>query len=445
MLIRLFQTETNVRIRRLKFSFEPVLLEELKAALGCTEPIAVALASAKARSLVDGEVEKIGLYCSRNVIKNANSVVVPKTDGLKGIRIASAVGAIGGDSTLGLEVLNGVLPVHIEEAIRLIETRGVEIYEKKDVDNLYIEVHVHTEKGYAVAVIDQVHDHFSRLEKNGVPVLEETKAEKSALSDPYRKAEWSVADIYQFAKNFEAADYPELTQALDRVISYNMAISEEGLSSSYGLNVGKLFLERKTEEKEYAEIIGRTASASDARMGGCNSPVVVNSGSGNQGITTSVPVILYGINHDISAEEVYKALLFSGLLGIYQKHFQGLLSSFCGVMSAATASVAAIGFMKGMSLEQISGMITISLSTGGGVFCAGANAMCASKITISLQTAFLALDLVERGEQAPKNEGLAGSDADHTIREIGRLAKNSMQCVDDEILQIMLSRHQGGE
>lgn len=429
----------------MNFPFHDVLMEELKAALGCTEPIAVALASAKARSLIEADVERIELYCSRNVIKNANSVVVPKTNGLKGIRIASAVGAIGGDATKGLEVLSDVQPVDIEAATQLIDAHQVEVHEKSGVDNLYIEIHVHGAGEHAIAVIDQVHDRFSRLEKNGESLMEETQAEVSVQEDPYRKDDWSLAAIYDYAKDFTPTDNPVLLETLDRVIAYNMAISDQGLNSSYGLNVGKLFLARDTEVKEYAEIIGRTASASDARMGGCNSPVVVNSGSGNQGITTSVPVILYGINHDVPAEDVYRALAFSGLLAVYQKHFQGLLSSFCGVMSAATASVAAIGLMKGLSLKQLSDMISISLSTGGGVFCAGANAMCASKIAISLQTAFLALDLVERGETAPENEGLTGADADHTIREIGRLAKNSMQGVDDEILQIMLSRHKGGE
>ena len=417
--------------------WEAVLLEEMKAALGCTEPISVALACAKAASVLEEPVREIELTCSRSVIKNANSVVVPRTEGLKGIRIAAAAGAVGGNPGLGLEVLNEVCAEDIRAAARLVEEGRVRVEEKKQVPSLYIESRVRGETGDARVVISGLHDHFHTIEKNGTSLLTGESDAARIIPDRFGKDAWSVDQIYDYAKHFEPEAHPELRDALDRVIEYNMAISDEGLTKDYGLNVGKRFY---AEDEEIARIIGRTAAASDARMGGSDAPVVVNSGSGNQGITTSIPVIMYGRAHDLPQKEIYRALVFSNLLAIYQKHFQGLLSSFCGVMSAATASVSAIALMKGKTAEEIKQLITLSLSTGGGVFCAGANAMCASKIAVSLQTAFMALSLVERGEVTPSNEGLAGYDADQTIREVGRLAKNSMQGVDDEILQIMLTR-----
>lgn len=425
--------------------YKIVLQDELKAALGCTEPIAVALASAKAAEVLGEELEMLKLYCSRNVIKNANSVVVPKTNGLKGIRIAAMTGAVGGDASMKLEVMNSVTKEDVDHAAQMIRNNQIEVHEKKEADGLYIEVHAIGGGSEAIVVIDGTHDHFALIQKDGQVISSKEAEEIEEGIVQVDKDKWSVQAIYDTAKSFVPEEHEDITCVLDRVIAFNMAISQEGLAGNYGLNVGKFYLEGRYDKNERREIIGRTAAASDARMGGCNSPVVINSGSGNQGITSSVPVIVYAQKHGHSKEELYKALVFSNLMAIYQKHFQGMLSSFCGVVSAATASVGAIGFLKGMTLEQISQMISISLSTGGGIFCAGANAMCASKIAVSLHNAFLALELIEEGEIAPTNEGLSGADADHTIREVGRLAKNSMQRVDDEILQIMLSRYEGEE
>ena len=326
-----------------------ILKEELVPALGCTEPIAIAYASAKAREILGEFPEKIIIECSGNIIKNAKSVVVPNTGNLTGIEASAITGAVAGDSSKGLEVIEEVSDEQIKQVASLL---GSDLCTVKLIENdANLHIIVRMTKGTCSSLVELIHTHTNicRLEKDGQVLLEKSFDKEdfnSALAD---RSVLNVADILEFVQTVDLTDLKEM---LEQQVQYNLTIAEEGLKNTYGVNVGRMILDCygndvKSKMKAYA------AAGSDARMCGCSLPVMTTSGSGNQGMTASLPTIVYAKEKGLSADEMYRALILASLVTIHQKTFIGRLSAYCGAVSAACGSGAALTYMKGGTLEQI--------------------------------------------------------------------------------------------
>lgn len=413
-----------------------ILKEELVPALGCTEPIAIAYASAKAREILGEFPEKIIIECSGNIIKNAKSVVVPNTGNLTGIETSAITGAVAGDSSKGLEVIEEVSDEQIKQVASLL---GSDLCTVKLIENdANLHIIVRMTKGTCSSLVELIHTHTNicRLEKDGQVLLEKSFDKEdfnSALAD---RSVLNVADILEFVQTVDLTDLKEM---LEQQVQYNLTIAEEGLKNTYGVNVGRMILDCygndvKSKMKAYA------AAGSDARMCGCSLPVMTTSGSGNQGMTASLPTIVYAKEKGLSADEMYRALILASLVTIHQKTFIGRLSAYCGAVSAACGSGAALTYMKGGTLEQIEQTITNTLANIAGIVCDGAKASCAAKIASSLDAAIMGHYLAMRGVAFDERCGMVQSDIERTIEAYGRLGREGMKQTDIEVLNIMLTK-----
>ncbi len=420
--------------------YREILSEELVHALGCTEPIAIALCAAQARKTLGAEPESLTVHCSGNVIKNARCVIVPGTDGMAGIEASAAVGALGGDPEAGLQTLTGLQQAHVTQAQAFIAQGRVRVQHEKNCPLLYIRVTARAGQDEAEATVSGAHNHIARLSKNGAVLLdapsEHQEAEGSA--DAMR-----FDGILRYATQVDLGADPQLVDLLNAQIARNADIAEEGLRGDYGASVGKTLMESypadlKTRLRAYA------AAGSDARMAGSPMPVVINSGSGNQGLTSSLPLIVYARENNLPQETLHRALIMANLLAVYIKRMIGKLSAFCGVVSAAAASGAALAWLEGLSDQQMGEVISTTLLTSGGIFCDGAKASCASKIAVSLDNALMALEMARRGRGLPEGQGLAGADIEDTIRKVARVAREGMRDTDDLILRCMLDKPSQG-
>ena len=413
-----------------------VLNEELVVALGCTEPITIAYAAAVARSKLGAFPEKVELYCSGNIIKNANAVIVPNSGGLKGMKAAAILGVIGGDETKGLEVLKFITEEQQKKTRILLDEGYCDCYLAENVENLYVRVIVCKEKTHIEVLIQGKHNQIVEIKKNSEILyrLSETcDAEASGCADR-SKMNWK--DIFQFVDEVRIEDVREL---LEQQINCNTALADEGLKETYGAQVGKTLLEEGGEGLD-VYVKARTAAASDARMGGCSLPAVINSGSGNQGITASIPVIEYAKAWNVEQEKLYRALVLSNLLCIYQKHFIGNLSAFCGVVSAASSAGAGIMYLSGGSCQDIENTITNTLANASGMICDGAKSTCAAKIVTALSAAVLGYQMALKNCAFQKGEGIVQAEAEGTIQAVGYIGKIGMRQTDKEILNIILGK-----
>lgn len=415
--------------------YREVLLKEMVPALGCTEPIAIALCAAKARELLGREPGHIHIYCSGNVIKNTQSVVVPNTGGMAGIAAAGAAGCFGGNPALGLEVLTPLTPQAIARAAESIRAGQVQVSHAKGVDNLYVRVVVTAEEDQAEATIAGSHNRFTALRKNGHDILLPADEQAADHADPAEG--FSLGGILAYARALDFDADPELADRIDKQADDNYAIAREGMDNDWGASVGRTLVETYPGDSR-ALIRAYAAAGSDARMAGCSRPVVINSGSGNQGMTVSLPLIIYAQDTGVEGDRLRRALVISNLLAIYIKRLIGKLSAFCGVVSAAAAAGAGLAWLQGMEEEQIGSVISNTLLTSGGILCDGAKASCATKISVSLDNALLALEMTRRGRVLPEGQGLCGRTADETIRNVARIAREGMKETDDQILQTML-------
>ena len=377
-----------------------ILKEELVPAMGCTEPIAIAYAAAKAREVLGKMPEKVIAKCSGNIIKNAMCVTVPNTGDLVGIKASSIIGVLAGDSSKELEVINEVKEEHIKEANKLMNE------EYCFVERLESDIQLHI-------------------------VMEVYNGNESALVEI---SILNVNDIFEFANT---VDIKHIKELLDMQINYNIAIAKEGLNGEYGVGIGKMLMKCYpnsiiTKLKVYA------AAASEARMSGCSLPVMTNSGSGNQGMATSIPVIIYAKEKGLTEEELYRGLVFSNLITIHQKTGIGRLSAFCGAVSAGCASGAAITYLEGGTLEQINKTVTNTLANISGIVCDGAKASCAAKIATSVDAGMMAHYLAMEDKSYVANTGILKENIEKTITAVGRLGKEGMKETDKEILEIML-------
>ncbi len=419
------------------------LKDELQPALGCTEPIALAYAGAVGWAEFDAEpsaIDAVDIYCSGNIIKNVMGVTVPNTGGLKGIDVATACGICGGDALLRLEVLSSLDEESIEQAVDLCESGKVKVHLVEGEENLYIRVEIKAGQDHVATEIVHNHTHINKIIKNGEVLLDNTGEVLQEKSNLLPES-CSIKEILDLAEAINFSDYPKLIASLKRQINYNKKIAEQGLADCYGAEIGRSILE--AEDADCPEVYAKAlaAAGSDARMGGCGLPVVINSGSGNQGMTVSLPVLAYAERRGIFSEDrLLRALLVANLVAIHQKRYIGKLSAYCGVVSAATAAGVGIAYLKGSSYEVISRLISNNLATVGGIVCDGAKASCASKVAQSIDSMFLSLHMAEQGRGFEAGDGLVGYDVEETIKNFGRMAKEGMKGTDVEILNIMIAQ-----
>jgi len=410
-----------------------VLREELIPAMGCTEPIAIALAAARAREVLGELPDEITAACSGNVIKNVKGVVVPGTGNLRGIETSAVLGAVGGDAQRQLEVLSAVTPDHVEQTKALLEKGICRVEILRGSTGLHIVVTA--KKGGRTALVE-IHGHHTnivRIEKDGEVLYEREKGE-TPQADTADRGRMSVEGIHDFANSVDLEDVRTL---LDTQIEYNTRIAEEGLRHSYGANVGATLLQSCGDDVR-VRARAWAAAGSDARMSGCVLPVIINSGSGNQGLTASLPVIKYAEHLGSPREKLYRALCMSNLTAIHQKTGIGRLSAYCGAVSAACGSGAGIAYLQDAGLDVIGKTIVNTLANVSGIVCDGAKASCAAKIASAVDAALLGLNMAERGQTFGVGEGIVKSTVEDTLRSVGRLASRGMRETDTEILEIMV-------
>lgn len=410
-----------------------ILHKELIPAMGCTEPVAVAYAGALARELLGGLPERVEVKASGNLVKNVKSVVVPNTGGLKGIPAAVAAGIIAGDATKELEVIASV-PEHKKPAMAAyVEHTPINVSLSDSGRVLDLEIRAYAGDDEAAVRIADRHTNVVYLEKNG-HVLKDLSLEPSGESRSSERDFMALELIYDFAESVFISDVKEV---LDRQISFNMAICEEGLKNDYGANIGKVIRDKR-EDTLKNRCISMAAAGSDARMNGCELPVVVNSGSGNQGITASVPVAVYARGVGAAEEKLYRALCLSNLTAIYQKEGIGRLSAYCGAVNAGAAAACGIAYLNGADFRTVAHTLVNSLAVISGMVCDGAKASCAGKIVMALEAGFLGYEMFDRGQQFRAGDGIVRKGVDNTVSNVGRLGRIGMRQADLEILKMML-------
>ncbi|WP_317855964.1 serine dehydratase subunit alpha family protein [Chakrabartyella piscis] len=415
-------------------NYVQILENELKPALGCTEPIALAYAAAKARFVLGDFPDHIEIHCSGNIIKNVKGVTVPNSGGFRGIEVAAILGVVGGDSEKELEVLEDVTDAHRELTQKLVAENFCSCFLQEGVENLFIVAKAMKDNHYAKVTIVNRHTLITEIEKDGEVIYENKLSDVTTNSAD--KTLLNVADIIDFANTVKIVD---VCTVLEHQIQMNTAISQEGLANSYGQNVGKTLLATYGDDIKF-KARAKAAAASDARMGGCSLPVVINSGSGNQGITVSLAVIEYAKELEVSKEQLYRALVVSNLIALHQKRYIGNLSAYCGAVSAAAGAGAAITYMKGGTLQQISNTISNTLANVGGIVCDGAKASCAAKISSSLEAAILGHHMAMADNAFSANEGILKDSIEKTIQCVGHMARVGMKSTDVEILNIMIDK-----
>ena len=408
-----------------------LLQKEMKPAFGCTEPIALAYAAAKAASVLDEFPNHIHARCSANIIKNVKSVVIPNSGGRKGLAAAAVLGAIVGHPERELEVLESATDEDRKWLGTLLEANFCTVELAEGVDNLYIEITATTDEHTAVVRIENAHTNITHVSIDG-EVLSETINE---IKEPESSTFPMTFDsIYEFAK---AGDISGILPSIKQQVEYNTAISNEGLSNDYGANIGRLLLLDDESPSLETKCKARAAAGSDARMSGCPLPVVICSGSGNQGLTVSMPIITTAEELGKTDEELYRALVFANLLTLYVKSGIGKLSAYCGVVSAGIVSVAGIAFLKGDSKDIIEDTLVNGLVSLSGIVCDGAKPSCAGKIAISLDGAFMGYKQARLNKSYQKGDGLVAHSVDDTIKSIGVVAQG-MKETDVVILNEML-------
>lgn len=408
-----------------------ILQEELLPALGCTEPIAVAYAAANARSVLPGAPERLEVAVSNNIVKNVKSVIVPNTGGLKGIQAAAAIGAVAGNEKLALEVISSVTERDRESLRKFLAEKEILVKPAESTDVFDIRVDAFDGEGnHGVCRIQKTHTNVTLLAKNDVILLRRDDAQSDRQLA--NREMLSVEGILDFAQTCELED---IKPVLSRQIRCNSAISNEGLKTPYGANIGKLFTNRQDLR---SRAIGRAAAGSDARMSGCDLPVTINSGSGNQGMTASLPVLTYAEELQVGEEKTYRALALSNLLTIHLRSGIGTLSAYCGAVSAGSAAGAAVCWLQGGDYDAIAHTLVNSLAIVSGIICDGAKPSCAAKIACAVDAGLFGWEMYQNGQQFFGGDGIVEKGVENTIRNVSRLGRDGMRQTDDEIVKIMI-------
>ena len=433
-----------------------ILRTELVPATGCTEPIAIAYAAAVVRQTLQAIPDRVLVQASGNLIKNVKSVYVPNTDGQRGMEAAVAIGLIGGDASRELEVIASVEPEQKVQAAEYL-ARGVIAVEYLDSTHPFdLKVTVYKDGHSAMIHLQDSHTNIVELKKDGAPVEWSSASDADDPSSDVTKIyshcgsqptpltddayeQLSVKKILDFAQSVDLAEVESIIQAQ---IDCNMAIAEEGLRNRYGANVGKTILNAYGDADVKVRARAYTAAGSDARMGGCNLPVVINSGSGNQGLTVSVPVIVYAKELNSSKEDLFRALILSNLTAIHIKSGMGRLSAYCGVVSAGCGAGAGIAYLHGGRYREIAHTVVNAIAILSGVICDGAKASCAAKIASAVDVGILGFLMFKDEMQFRSGEGLVSAGIEATLHNIVRLGKDGMKETDKEIIQMMMERAQ---
>ena len=415
-------------------NFIAILEEELVPALGCTEPIAIAYAAAKAREALGVLPERAVTYCSGNIVKNVKSVTVPNSNGLRGIEAATTLGIVGGAADQQLEVLRQVQPEDIEKTRALLAADFCRTDLVKDVDKLYIRVWVEGDGHTASVTIQGHHTNITDILRDEQVVLHKDYTPAQAQKRKGDRTQLTVAKILEFAK---VVDLAPLQAALARQIEYNNKIADEGVARIYGSGVAQAIL-NNMPHTPFTMARARAAAASEARMSGCPLPVVINAGSGNQGILVSVPVITFARQMGYPDEKLYRALIVSNLVSIHLKRHIGDLSAFCGAITASCGVGAAVGYLEDADYQVIADAISNNLASVGGIICDGAKPSCAAKVASALDSMYISYCMARDNRAFGAGDGIVGMDVEHTIQSIGRIGSIGMEGTDQEILQIML-------
>ena len=414
-------------------AYVQILKEELVPAMGCTEPIALAYAAAKAREVLGVKPDKVKIGASGSIIKNVKSVIVPNTDHLKGIPAAAAAGIIAGKPEKELEVIAEVSQEQIEEMKDFLKNTDISVENEDNGITFHIIVTETKGESRATVRIANYHTNIVLIEKDG-QVLFEEKVEGEKEEGLTDRSLLNMKDILDFA---ETVDIEDVREVIGRQIRYNTAIAQEGLKGNYGANIGSVLLEMEGDNIR-VRAKAMAAAGSDARMNGCELPVIINSGSGNQGMTCSLPVIEYAKELNSGEEKLYRALTLSNLVAIHQKTGIGRLSAYCGAVCAGAAAGAGIAYLHGGGYEEIAHTVVNALAIVSGIVCDGAKASCAAKIASSVEAGILGYNMYKCGQQFYAGDGIVTKGVDETIRNIGRLGKEGMRETNVEIIDIMV-------
>ena len=428
--------------RSLYDTYVDILKTQLVPAMGCTEPIAVAYAAAlAAKALRKNEtagpafVRHVHLSVSSNIIKNVKSVIVPNTGGLHGLEAAAAAGIVAGDPSKKLLVISQVTDAQ-KELIRDFLQEADFVVEESDSGELFdILITLKSDSHTSQCRIAGSHTNVVRIASDGTTELEKTLAAEANEEHSQLEA-LQIKEIVEFA---DCVDIAHVKETLDRQNQSNMDIAQEGLTHAYGARIGQVLLKARgddpvTKARAYA------AAASDARMGGCEKPVVINSGSGNQGITASIPVIIYAEYLGSTQEMLYRALVISNLVTLHLKCGIGPLSAYCGAISAGCGAAAGVTYLYGGGFKEIAHTVVNALAINSGVICDGAKASCAAKIASAVEAGLLGMEMYRHGSQFHSGDGIVSKGVENTIRNVSQLASQGMRKTDTEIIKIMLAQ-----
>ena len=412
-----------------------ILRRELVPAMGCTEPIAIAYCAAKARAALGELPDKLEIAASGNIIKNVKSVIVPNTDGRKGIEAAAAIGVVAGDETAELEVIAHAKDEDKAKLADYMENTTITVLSAES--NHVLDILVTASKGSNTACVHIVNEHTNIVEiaRKGKILFQKEIVDTPETDKPDYES-MTIEDIYDFAMT---CDLDDVRDILQRQIQYNTAIADEGLKNNYGANIGSTLL------KAYGNDIrirarAKAAAGSDARMNGCELPVIINSGSGNQGMTVSLPVIEYAKEVGATKEQLYRALLLANLVTLHEKEGIGRLSAYCGAVSAGAGAGAGIAWLCGGDYQAVIHTIVNALAITSGIVCDGAKASCAAKISAAVDAGILGFEMYRNGQQFYGGDGLVLKGVENTIRNISRLGRIGMKETDKEIINMMIGK-----
>ena len=429
-----FRRKGHMEKRNAKYTaYVQTLKEELVPAMGCTEPIALAYGAARAREVLGEMPDRVVVGASGSIIKNVKSVIVPNTDHLKGIPAAAAAGIVAGDADKELEVIASVSSEQTAQMKEFMEQVPITV---EHIDNgITFDIVITLYKGvsYARVRIANYHTNIVLVEKNG-EILEKKPVAGESEDGLTDRSLLNMRDILDFARTVDIEDVREV---LERQIDYNWAIAEEGIRGNYGANIGSVLLDMEGESVR-VRAKAMAAAGSDARMNGCELPVIINSGSGNQGITASVPVIVYAKDMKVSHETLLRALTLSNLTAIHQKTAIGRLSAYCGAVSAGAGAGAGIAYLHGGDYKEIVHTVVNALAIVSGIVCDGAKASCAAKIASAVDAGILGYQMYIRGQQFYGGDGIVTKGVEETLKNVGRLGKEGMKATNEEIIRIMI-------
>ncbi len=405
---------------------------ELRPAMGCTEPIAVAYACARARALLGCLPERVELVVSGNIIKNVKSVVVPNTGGRRGLKTSAAVGVTAADESRELECLAQLTDADREAIDAYLQKDCIHIDVATSGRVFDLDVTVYAGEDSARVRIADAHTNIVHLSRNGEVLLDKPLID--AMDDP-DEGLLTVEGIVDYA---DSVDLDDVREPLERQISYNTAISDEGLKNTYGASIGRVLLQGYGKDDVHIRAKARAAAGSDARMNGCEMPVIIVSGSGNQGITATMPLVEYAETYGVEQDRLLRALIVADLLTVHQKTGIGRLSAFCGAVNAACGAAAGIAYLMGGGLKEVSHTLVNALAIVSGMVCDGAKASCAAKIMAALEGGLMGYEMYRNGFQFYSGDGLVKKGVENTIDNIARLGKKGMSETDREILRMMI-------